>query len=1765
MHNSQPRDLIIKDKSGNVIVSASYQNDDQTQKDKGIFYAYPTDGSTKMTMVTDGEYATGVHAATPGTAESVLVPTQTPDDGNQEPQLPQTPITIAHTPVTDAIDDSDLELMTEISPNGADAAKVGATVYYKLNSETTYTALPMTKNEDRSTSDELAFEAAIPKEKLTESKLQYYIEATDGMGSKDTEVYTVNVRASMNYNYVPALLVTELNPNSANVKGADAKDYDAYEFIEVYNNSNRTLNLKDYPLMYRYTNQTPNTEKKWDTGDVIIPSQQSVVLWIANAGSKTLTEQNFNDHFGTNLKLGENLFKIENDGMANGGARSIVFRNAANQEIVSAHYEGQVSNVKDKPILYNYPDDGTTAMLFGSAGSAAATPGTVSPTQVPKQPVSLPEEGTNEAPVITHTPVTHAETNVNLQITADITNKESDNGIFDPVNAMVYYKTQSQTTFSSMPMTVTSGHTYLADIPRGELKEAKFDYYIEVKDTKNTVKTDTYTVDVNVPDYDPQKVPPLLVTELMPNSSNVIAGGGDTYEYIELYNNSDKTIDLKDYKIYYRYTDSGPDADIVWPTDNESMMIDPGKTLVFWIINSTNTTSTVADFNQFYHTNLVENQDIYKMYSAGMSNSGKRGVVIGTNTHVDLSAAYYNGDLKDETKTDKPIVYGYPTNGSTTMIKLSAGTETPTPGSVANAQVPAVPVTTADDQAAPRVNDLTDVTSLDQSKDLAIEVDAQDELSVKTVQLFYKTNKDAGYTSRYLYRDTDALYHFKLYSPELIGKTAIQYYFQVSDGTHVVKTDSTTVAITGGPDRSELRLNVKDGDIFGGTKVIKGTAEQAGPDTLQLSVDGTPQTDGTYHALEKDPSFAFDANSVNYYFKNGVTIGKEILYTFMDPINSYQTLSVPIDAKRLKEGANVISIRAGTKSSPFDDRPEENKDDFSVKNVRLVLADGTVIYDPKYANPATVLAMGDSAGKNPVIDFNLPIAASDLKSQAYDLDTTKLADGAHTVTVENAAHEQVKADIKIDNTAPVVVPNMENDQTYRGEITINAEISDAVAGMKTSSAALDGKEISLPYATSSSKLSPGAHTLVIKAEDTVGNVTEKTVTFDVPDENPLKPELISPTNEQTGAAPDLSVKVQDPTDDAMNVDFFKGYLFDSNHRTGFSAFKNASDVEPPKMLKPDGEVAFTDEDYNLVSAADGQYLSNDSDEKFPYHRFEVNLDSSVMADDSVEIDWKGKSLEGRQVSLYAWSPTANNWKKLDEKVAGNDEFSLSAEVKAGDFAVDGTIHVIVQDELPVKDDPYDFSFVWMSDTQYYSESYPEIYEGNVQWIVDHKDDMNIKYVIHTGDIVDEADKEYQWQEADKDMKVLEDANVPYGVLAGNHDVSHQFADYTKFYQYFGEDRFKKQPTYGGSYENNRGHYDLVSAGGNDFIIIYMGWDIRDQDIQWMDDVVKAYPDRKAILDFHEYLLVSDNRAPISEKIHERVVVPNKNVIAVLCGHYHDAEKLEDEIDDNGDGLPDRKVYQLLADYQGAEKGGLGYIRLLQFDTKNNQIHVKTYSPYLDDYNYYDPTTYPGKDEFDLDVDLQPMHKQVATDYFGVKVYTDELIGKQENVASGSSASAKWSGLTQGNYYQWYAVAEDAFSGYTRSDIWGFTAGSGGTDATAPTWTEGSLTASDIGKTTLKLTWTGASDNVGVTQYKVYKDNVELATVTGTSYDVSGLTANTSYTFKVEAGDASGNWSTSGPSATEKTSADTNEDATAPTWTEGSLTASDIGKTSLKLT
>ncbi|WP_394749394.1 fibronectin type III domain-containing protein [Spongiimicrobium salis] len=78
-----------------------------------------------------------------------------------------------------------------------------------------------------------------------------------------------------------------------------------------------------------------------------------------------------------------------------------------------------------------------------------------------------------------------------------------------------------------------------------------------------------------------------------------------------------------------------------------------------------------------------------------------------------------------------------------------------------------------------------------------------------------------------------------------------------------------------------------------------------------------------------------------------------------------------------------------------------------------------------------------------------------------------------------------------------------------------------------------------------------------------------------------------------------------------------------------------------------------------------------------------------------------------------------------------------------------------------------------------------------------------------------------------------------------------------------------------------------------------------------------------------------------------------------------------------------------------------------------------------------------------------------------------------------------------------------------------------TDTEAPTGIP-RIQALNITGTSATITWTAATDNVGVTGYIVYGGGVVVATPTGTTYEATGLTGSTSYSFIVAAVDAAGN-------------------------------------------
>ncbi|MFO1098478.1 MAG: Ig-like domain-containing protein [Xanthobacteraceae bacterium] len=112
-------------------------------------------------------------------------------------------------------------------------------------------------------------------------------------------------------------------------------------------------------------------------------------------------------------------------------------------------------------------------------------------------------------------------------------------------------------------------------------------------------------------------------------------------------------------------------------------------------------------------------------------------------------------------------------------------------------------------------------------------------------------------------------------------------------------------------------------------------------------------------------------------------------------------------------------------------------------------------------------------------------------------------------------------------------------------------------------------------------------------------------------------------------------------------------------------------------------------------------------------------------------------------------------------------------------------------------------------------------------------------------------------------------------------------------------------------------------------------------------------------------------------------------------------------------------------------------------------------------------------------------------------------------------------------------ATASVSGNWVMQVAAFKAANNAPDTIAPSIPTG-LVATAISTTQINLTWTASTDNVGVTGYQVFRDNVQIATATGTSFSDTGLTPSTSYSYAIKAVDAAGNISAASTAASATT-------------------------------
>ncbi|MFI4860012.1 MAG: metallophosphoesterase [Phycisphaerales bacterium JB063] len=301
----------------------------------------------------------------------------------------------------------------------------------------------------------------------------------------------------------------------------------------------------------------------------------------------------------------------------------------------------------------------------------------------------------------------------------------------------------------------------------------------------------------------------------------------------------------------------------------------------------------------------------------------------------------------------------------------------------------------------------------------------------------------------------------------------------------------------------------------------------------------------------------------------------------------------------------------------------------------------------------------------------------------------------------------------------------------------------------------------------------------------------------------------------------------------------------------------------------------------------------------------------------------------------------------------------------------------------------------------------QVFRDNMQWVADHYAQHNIAFVTQLGDIVQDGgygspsspaptlNNLQQWQRADAAMSILDATPVGWGTAVGNHeldwvDVRPGLVPGTNWWtganpgtptpasgfevwkSYFGPattGRFDDMPQFAGAASNDIDTYYRYEGGDREYLHLHLQLDVPDDSIAWAQSILDANPGVPTIISTHVFegtlygppgnpYLSGPGRNSANE-VWDQLITDNDQVFMVLSGHTGQ------RINQTRINASGNEVFTIVQDYAGDDNSGTieGWIRLYEFDEENGVIHVRTYSPTLDEYRT------GSAHEFDLPLDF----------------------------------------------------------------------------------------------------------------------------------------------------------------------------------------------------
>nr|WP_315267478.1 cell wall-binding repeat-containing protein [Microbacterium lemovicicum] len=206
----------------------------------------------------------------------------------------------------------------------------------------------------------------------------------------------------------------------------------------------------------------------------------------------------------------------------------------------------------------------------------------------------------------------------------------------------------------------------------------------------------------------------------------------------------------------------------------------------------------------------------------------------------------------------------------------------------------------------------------------------------------------------------------------------------------------------------------------------------------------------------------------------------------------------------------------------------------------------------------------------------------------------------------------------------------------------------------------------------------------------------------------------------------------------------------------------------------------------------------------------------------------------------------------------------------------------------------------------------DLFAQRSRWLVSHRSALDLRFVIHTGDVVNwDTSAHEQYQIARDAMQPLNDAGIPYQLSIGNHDTqatgpggaardesntAKLQRDTRTFNAYFQADDYS---ALAGQFETGKvdNTYSTFSAEKSKWLVINLELWPRVEVVNWAAKIIAANPTSNVIIQTHSFFDAVGNISGAGQSqtfwqygntspqyMYDKLVAPYGNVKMVTSGH-----------------------------------------------------------------------------------------------------------------------------------------------------------------------------------------------------------------------------------------------------------------------------------------